>query len=234
MARSGPLPDATWGPALRRESPELAAPDLDPEQVRRVTAEVLSRPEYAGSQPSLATEVWSRILEFLGRLLEGITGSGRQGVVGGVVILVLVVVTVLVVVRFVSGVRRDPGRELLLSGAIGRPPEAWAAEADEHERAGRWRDALRCRYRFLIAALAARGLVDEVPGRTTGEYLAEASAGVPGASAALRRVTTAFERAWYGDLDADATTVERMRADVAGVLAALPGASAPTAAGARR
>lgn len=197
---------------------ELPVPLLDPAEVRRVTDEVLGRQEYAEVRPGLVTQVWDWVLDGIGRLLEAITGSGEQGVVGALVVLGLVAVVVLLAVRFVSGVRRDPGLALVLSGAVGRPPADWAAEADDHERAGRHRAALRCRYRHLLAALAAQGLVDEVPGRTTGEYLSETTAAVPAAAAELRAVTVAFERVWYGDVGADPLLVADARRDVEHVL----------------
>lgn len=202
---------------------DLSVPRVDPAEVRRITDEVLAGPQYAEIQPGLVSQVWDAGLEQFGRAVEAITRSGEQGLVGALVVLGLVAVVVVLVVRFVSGVRRDPGLALVLSGAVGRSPQDWAAEAEGHERAGRHRDALRCRYRYLIAALAAQGLVDEVPGRTTGEYLSETTAAVPDASTELRRVTTAFERVWYGDGRADGAAVHAVHSDVDAVLAAARG-----------
>jgi hypothetical protein len=81
---------------------------------------------------------------------------------------------------------------------VGRPPTDWQAEALAHESAGEWREALRCRYRAMVAALAARGLIDEVPGRTSGEYRAVVTRSVPGAAPDFSGATELFERAWYG------------------------------------
>ncbi len=85
-----------------------------------------------------------------------------------------------------------------------REPTNWRAEADEHRRAGRYRDALRCRYRALVGDLARRGLIDEIPGRTTGEertqlHRVQPEAGTPFASAA-----DLFDGAWYGHVAVDA------------------------------
>ena len=126
-------------------------------------------------------------------------GAGRQSVVGTLVVIAVLAVVTFLLVRFLRRVRRDRSIELALSGAIGRSPAEWEAEASAHERAGRWREALRCRYRLVIARLAERGLVEELPGRTTGEYLKEATAGDPAVSPDLRAITTAFERVWYGN-----------------------------------
>ena len=59
---------------------------------------------------------------------------------------------------------------VLRSHGGARTAAQWRAEAAAHDAAGRWREALRCRYRALVAELAGRGLVEEIPGRTSGEY----------------------------------------------------------------
>ncbi len=92
-----------------------------------------------------------------------------------------------------------------------REPTNWRAEADEHRRAGRYRDALRCRYRALVGDLARRGLIDEIPGRTTGEertqlHRVQPDAGTPFASAA-----DLFDGAWYGHVAVDADDDERFQ-----------------------
>lgn len=167
--------------------------------MRRVAEEVLARPEYRENAPGLLQRIYGLVGEFLGRVLEAIIGAGERNLVGTIAVVVLIAVLVVLVVRFLRGVRRDPRQDLALAGAQGRPPRAWQAEAEEHERAGRWRDAVRCRYRLLLARLAARGLIEEVPGRTSGEYLREALDALPAAAADLRAVTLAFERVWYGN-----------------------------------
>ncbi|HJU00766.1 MAG TPA: DUF4129 domain-containing protein, partial [Actinomycetes bacterium] len=57
------------------------------------------------------------------------------------------------------------------------------------------------RYRALVADLAARGLVEEVPGRTAGEYRREIGRAAPAASADFAGATELFEVAWYGRAD---------------------------------
>ncbi|MBV9410730.1 MAG: DUF4129 domain-containing protein, partial [Acidimicrobiia bacterium] len=74
----------------------------------------------------------------------------------------------------------------------------WRAEAEAHERAGEWRQAVRCRYRALVADLAGRGILNEVPGRTAGEYRRELGDALPAASPQFAGATELFEGAWYG------------------------------------
>lgn len=85
-----------------------------------------------------------------------------------------------------------------------REPVNWRAEAEQHRRAGRYRDALRCRYRALVGDLARRGLIDEIPGRTTGEERVQLSLITPAASTPFNSAADLFDGAWYGHLEVDA------------------------------
>jgi hypothetical protein len=79
-----------------------------------------------------------------------------------------------------------------------RPATEWEAEAAAQEAAGHWREGLRCRYRALVARLARRGVVEEVPGRTAGEYRATVRVALPSSAPAFSEATDLFEGAWYG------------------------------------
>jgi hypothetical protein len=85
-----------------------------------------------------------------------------------------------------------------------REPTNWRAEAEEHRRAGRYRDALRCRYRALVGDLARRGLIDEIPGRTTGEERAQLRRATPTAASPFNSAADLFDDAWYGHVVVDA------------------------------
>lgn len=171
----------------------------DAEQVRRVVEEVLARPEYRDAAPSLLAQLRLVVLDFLGRLVAGLTGSSGGSLAGALVLVAAAVLVAVLVARFARAVRRDPEVEAVVSGAIGRSADDWRADAAGHERAGRWREALRAHYRALLADLAAVGLVEEVPGRTTGEYLSTIRAAVPAAATSMTTATVAFDSAWYGE-----------------------------------
>ncbi len=79
-----------------------------------------------------------------------------------------------------------------------KEPGEWRSEADEHRRAGRFRDAVRCRYRALVGDLARRGLIDEVPGRTTGEHRDQMREVRPAVSPEFDEAAELFDGAWYG------------------------------------
>lgn len=101
-----------------------------------------------------------------------------------------------------------------------REPRGWRDEADSHSAAGRYRDALRCRYRALVGDLARRGLLDEIPGRTTGEERRELYASAPNALPAFREAADLFDAAWYGWIPVDASDDARFRQLDIDVLAA--------------
>ena len=100
-----------------------------------------------------------------------------------------------------------------------REPVKWRAEAEQHRRAGRYRDALRCRYRALVGDLARRGLIDEIPGRTTGEERAQLGRVTPAASAPFNSAADLFDGAWYGNLNVDAADDDAFQALERDVLA---------------
>lgn len=186
---------------------DLPSRGADPERVRRVVDSVLSRHEYAAAEPSLVDRAHQWMLDRLGRVLGLLFSSGRASLLGTVILGLAVAAAAVLAARFLRDVRRDPARATAEPEPPGRAASDWLDDAARHERAGRWRDALRCRYRALVGELAAAGLVDEVPGRTSGEYLAELAGSAPGAAAPLVAATRAFESAWYGGRTVDAGDV---------------------------
>ena len=118
--------------------------------------------------------------------------------------------------------QRDPGREAAVSIERSRRADQWEAEAERLEAAGDWKPALRARFRALVATLVERGHVDDVPGRTTGEYRAEVRAGLPEAADAFAGATYLFEDAWYGDEPTGEVENARFRALATDVLAHAP------------
>lgn len=103
-----------------------------------------------------------------------------------------------------------------------REPTNWRAEADEHRRAGRYREALRCRYRALVGDLARRGLIDEIPGRTTGEERTQLSQVQPDAGRPFTSAADLFDGAWYGHYAVDAGDDDRFQSFERDVLAKTP------------
>jgi hypothetical protein len=191
---------------------DLPAPQEGPDAARRRAEDILARPEFVPEPKSLV----ERLLDEIGELIEKVVG----GIGAGNEILAWVVVAALCGLlgfglwRAVRALQTDPGSRggVEVDGRV-RPAADWRAEAAAHEAAGRWRDALRCTWRATVAELAARGLVEEVPGRTTGEYRAGVARSLPGAADAFTRATRLFEDAWYAAVEvgpADATRVREL------------------------
>jgi Domain of unknown function (DUF4129) len=190
---------------------DLPAPTRDPDRVREAVREVLARPEFRPPERSLLQRAWDWLLEQAGRLLAELGASGVGGIVGLAVLVLALLGIGLLAARFSRGVTPSPEVRAAVPGAPRRPAADWRAEAEAHERAGRWRQAVRCRYRALVAELAARGLVDEVPGRTAGEYRREVGRSLPDAAADFAGATELFELAWYGRGEPGAPEASRVR-----------------------
>ena len=206
------MPPASWPQTL-------PPPTADPEEVRRGADEILARPEFQEPPRSL----YQRALDWIGDRIADAVGALISGGTGAVVAWVLLALAVLAVtVLVVRAVQRDRRRKAEGAGptvGVGhderRPAEAWAAEADRLEAEGRWREALRCRYRSLVAGLARRGVVEEVPGRTAGEYRTLVAQARPPVAEPFAGATDLFERAWYGSAETgpDDSTAFRRLAD---------------------
>jgi hypothetical protein len=198
---------------------ELPRPTTGGEAVRDAADRILARPEFDEDRGTLLERARDWVIDRLDDLLGELAGGSGGELVGWAVVVVLTVAAVVFAVRLTRGTRRDPGVAAGRALVPRRTAAEWRAEAEAHEAGGRWRPALRCRYRALVADLAARGLVEEVPGRTTGEYRRQVDVAVPGVAPAFDGTTDLFERAWYGGRETGADDAARFRDLEARVLA---------------
>jgi hypothetical protein len=186
-------------------------PARDPDRVREAVREVLSRPEFRPPERSLVERVYDWVLEMIGRLLAVLGGSGAGGIVGLILLALVLVGVGILVARFSRGLTPSPEVAAAVPGGRRRTAAEWRAEAEAHERAGAWREAVRSRYRALVADLASRGLVEEVPGRTAGEYRREVGRSLPAAATEFAGATELFEVAWYGRAGTGAREAAHLR-----------------------
>jgi hypothetical protein len=103
-----------------------------------------------------------------------------------------------------------------------REPSSWREEADAHRAAGRLRDALRCRYRALVGDLARRGLLDEIPGRTTGEERDQLVISAPEIADRFDAAVDLFDDVWYGDAPVERADLDRFVVWETEILATVP------------
>ncbi len=184
----------------------LPVPTDDPAKVRDLADRILKRPEFQPPRRGVLEAAWHWLSTELGNVLSRLFG-GSGGISGWLAVLVVAVVAVVVIVLVGLTVRNrgagssGPRRPVVVLAGRGpnRSAAEWRREAALNEAAGRWRDALRCRYRALVADLAGRGVVEEVPGRTSGEYRLDVGAVAPAAGPDFDGATDLFEQAWYGD-----------------------------------
>lgn len=197
-------------------SDPLGPVDQDPDSVRDIACELVGPASRCEVKPATAPP----------------TGGSSIGIVTALLWLLLFAAIVVLVVLLVKAVVQRTSRPAKQAGertgdtgdtvealdptprAIDhrRQPAQWRAEADEHRRAGRFRDALRCRYRALVGDLARRGLIDEIPGRTTGEERAQMGEVAPRAEEPFSEAADLFDKAWYGHLTVDERDDDRLAA----------------------
>ncbi len=180
--------------------------------MREAADRILSRPELREEQPTLLERGRDAVFEWVDDLLNDVAGGGGGELIGWVVVALLTGAAVFFAVRVTRGVRRDPGLAAEVPSVPKRTGATWRAEADAHEAAGRWRAGLRSRYRALVADLADRGLVEEVPGRTAGEYRRQVAGAMPEVAPEFTGATSLFEAAWYGGRRTGADEAARFRA----------------------
>lgn len=189
----------------------MSPPQRSVEEIRDSVQEVLSRPEYRPPAKSLVERLREIPLELLERALDALFGGGGGVWLAWTILALGLAAVVLLAVRFAGGVTRDATQTVAVTGRRRATAAQWRQQAEDAERAGRWRAGLRARYRALVAELAEKGLVDEVAGRTAGEYRAEVSRNVPDAATPFSGATELFERAWYGHSEPGEPDATRMR-----------------------
>lgn len=182
---------------------------MTPDDVRDVACEITAGgdlcrlPELREIEPDLVPTVTN-------------TASGGGG---GLLLVVLLVAALVVAVAWLGRswwAGRDPdGTETVdddldepLDGLVPAgerildhetPPDRWRRRAQEHRDAGRFRDAVRCEYRSLVGELARAGVVDEIPGRTSGEERRQIAELAPLLVPAFDGAADRFDIAWFDD-----------------------------------
>ena len=185
-------------------------------EIRQHAHDILQRPEFHRHESLL-----DRFFSWLGDLFSKITFGlgGGPGFLGNVVafaILAGIVVLLVLLVRALLGRTRPPKPdkedELTIELEDGREAIDWRRDAEQFEAAGQWREAMRARYRELVRSLIEDGVLDDVPGRTTGEFRTEFVAARGPQADPFIELTETFEAVWYGGLDTDAADNARFRA----------------------
>lgn len=189
----------------------VAKPPRDPSSVRQAAQDILAGKDFRRDRSPFAG-VFHWLADRLS-FTRGATAGGGPGVVGDLITLVLIVAAIVLIARLIATRQRRIARserrdEVVTMVGQRRSADEWAAEAEGFERDGLFREAVRARYRELVARLAADGTIVELVGKTSGELLTEVSEARHSASLPFTRATGLFERAWYGGR---AVSVEDLR-----------------------
>jgi len=201
------------------------------EETRAAVRDVMARPEFDYS-PSTLERISEWIGEQLSRLFApgeatagGSFGGGIGTLFGWLIMLAAVAALVVVAVWVIANrSRRERGEdeEPLSPTEVEhrRRADEWRSDAERLEAQGRWKEALRARYRHLVRVLVDRRQLPDVPGRTTGELRGDLAATTPDAVDEFDTCCLLFELAWYADVSTDAEENARFRTAAGRVLAA--------------
>jgi hypothetical protein len=194
------------------------------DQVRRIMS---------GGAYDYTPSVLQRFLDWIGGFFDdlfnvgvgggGAFGGGIGGVVAWLMIAAAVAAIVAVIVVAVRQRRRSTRAEVergIAEVEHRRPASDWRRDAEAHEAAGEWKDAMRARYRELVRTLVDRRQLPDVAGLTTGELRGELAATTPDASVPFDVASSLFEVAWYGDRPTGVAENQQVRAAAEQVLAA--------------
>jgi hypothetical protein len=189
---------------------ELPVPRPRPEEISDRADAIVQRPEYRQTQSWLErASGW--LDDVLGDIIGGLASGGVGGVVSWLILAVLVGVILWLLIRLtpVAGLARAASTEAVVTT---QGPEAtefltaeeWRREAARLAAAGDYDRALRARYRALLAELIDRGLIEDIAGRTPGEYRRDLQSGARREVAEpFSSATDLFEEIWYGPDKAD-------------------------------
>jgi hypothetical protein len=191
---------------------------VNAEEIRHLADDILARPEFRQPEPSLIEQARDWVEKRIGDILDAAFSGSAGSLVGWVVLLVAVGLIIWSATRFSRTVQAGGRVGIEVEGIHRRSPAQWRAEAEDHEAAGAWKEALRCRYRALIGDLVAEGVLDDVAGRTTGEFRRDVTERAPDRSEAFSAATELFELAWYADRPTGADESARFQALAATVV----------------
>ena len=188
--------------------------DPSPEEARRLLERELGGSEYP--HPSLLDRFW----EWLSQQLSDASVQATGSPVGILLALVVGAVVFVALLGTLSRVRRDRrGGDDEAPGILGTTLTArdLRRRAEAALREGRHGDAVADGARAVARGGVERGLLDDSPGRTSHEVLAELATRFPALARDLRDAADLFDRVVYGGRGAgrdDAAEVLELEAAV--------------------
>ncbi|MDR1711370.1 MAG: DUF4129 domain-containing protein [Propionibacteriaceae bacterium] len=204
--------------------------DPDRDEARRQLAEELAKPEY-GDSANWWDTFWNRILDWLTGD-PGVRVDVPAELIAGIVIGVIAVAAVILLVAAGPlGTWRKPVPTGDMFAGDTRPADDLRAEAELLAGQGQWTQACLQRFRAMIRSFSERVIIEETPGMTASEAVAQAMSRLPSLSNPLLGAAREFDWMAYGgrqgtqasyqalaDLDTTAANTVPLRADEAQVV----------------
>ncbi|MEU8225757.1 DUF4129 domain-containing protein [Kribbella sp. NPDC048915] len=174
--------------------------DIDRDQAAQEAAKELSKTAYRDSGSFLGRAI-RQVLQWIGDLLESLTGSSPNGR-AGLVMLIGLLVLVVIIVLWRSGVlrttRKTP-KQAVFDTERRRSAAEYRTQAEQEAASGDFASAIRSRFRACVAELTERTVLDERAGRTAYEVVADASRAAPVLREPLQPAALIFTEVVYGN-----------------------------------
>lgn len=176
--------------------------DITRDQAAREAAEELSKSAYRQSGGSLIERAMNKLLEWIGDLLNSVSGTSPNGHLG-LILLVALIALIVVVVLWRAGVLRTSKRgkqqQSVFDTTRPRSAAEYRAQAEKEASSGDFTHAIRSRFRACVAELVERTILDDRAGRTAYEVVADAGRIAPTLRDVLQPAALAFTEVVYGN-----------------------------------
>jgi hypothetical protein len=174
--------------------------DIGRDQAAQEAAKELSKSAYRESGGSIVGKAIAKVLQWIGDLLDSLTGSSPNGH-AGLAMLIGLLVLVVIVVLWRAGVLRTSHRtpQAVFDTAKPRTAAEYRAQSEREAASGDYALAIRSRFRACVAELTERTILDERAGRTAYEVVADAGRSAPALRGPLQPAALAFTEVVYGN-----------------------------------
>jgi len=174
--------------------------DIGRDQAAQEAAKELSKSAYRESGGSIVGKAIAKVLQWIGDLLDSLTGSSPNGH-AGLAMLIGLLVLVVIVVLWRAGVLRTSHRtpQAVFDTTKPRTAAEYRAQSDREAASGDYALAIRSRFRACVSELTERTILDERAGRTAYEVVADAGRSAPALRGPLQPAALAFTEVVYGN-----------------------------------
>ncbi|MGI9603616.1 MAG: DUF4129 domain-containing protein [Acidimicrobiales bacterium] len=218
----------------------VRTPEHDPDDVDRLADDILGRAEFQPPERTWLRRQWDRFADWLRSLFddgneqipeadiptEAASGGGPGSLVAYLLLAAVLVLAAWVIWRVVKHrpprAVSDDDPDVTIDIDEHRSSSDWRSRAEALAADGQWKESVRAWLRWGVASLIDRDVLEDVPGRTTGEFRRSVADDHPDLQADFDRASLLFDEVWYADRPATAETVESMRRDIEAVVEQAP------------